>query len=303
MLDRNAVEACVLQIPVVCQLGFSGDRFNFECSANASIIIGRMDTGLKGRVAIVAGSSAGIGKATALALAAEGAHLALCARRQAELDQVAAEARSRFGIEVFTQAFDVADPATVHAFVEATHARFGRADICVPNAGGPPAKPFLDTTLDDWERAWHLNLRSAIVFAQAVLPHMQQQHWGRIVTLTSYTVKQPVPELVLSNTLRAGIMGLVRSLAGTFGKDGITINNVGPGFTSTDRSRSLLETRAKNRNVPLEQVQTELEREIPIGRMAKPEEVAATIVWLASESAASITGQTILVDGGSYKGL
>jgi 3-oxoacyl-[acyl-carrier protein] reductase len=262
-----------------------------------------MDTGLKGRVAIVAGSSAGIGKATALAFAAEGAHLALCARRQPELDQVAADARNRFGIETFTQAFDVGDPAAVRAFVEAAQARFSRVDVCVPNAGGPPAKPFLDTTLDDWERAWHLNLRSAIVFSQAVLPHMQQQHWGRIVTLTSYTVKQPVPELVLSNTIRAGIMGLVRSLAGTFGRDGITINNVGPGFTATDRSRSLLETRAKNRNVSFEQVQTELEREIPIGRMAKPEEVAATIVWLASEAAASITGQTILVDGGSYKGL
>ena len=132
---------------------------------------------------------------------------------------------------------------------------------------------------------------------------MQQQHWGRIVTLTSYTVKQPVPELVLSNTIRAGVMGLVRSLAGQFGRDGITVNNVGPGFTSTDRSRSLLETRAKVRSVPFEQVQSELEHEIPIGRMATPEEVAATIVWLASESAASITGQTILVDGGSYKGL
>ena len=262
-----------------------------------------MDTGLKGRVAIVAGSSSGIGKATALAFAAEGTHLALCARRQPELDQVAADARSRFGVETFPQACDVGDPTAVQAFVEATHARFGRIDVCVPNAGGPPAKPFLETTLEDWERAWQLNLRSAILFAQAVLPAMQQRHWGRIVTLTSYTVKQPVPELVLSNTIRAGIMGLVRSLAGQFGRDGITINNVGPGFTSTDRSRSLLETRAKNRNVSLEQVQSDLEREIPIGRMATPEEVAATIVWLASESAASITGQTILVDGGSYKGL
>jgi 3-oxoacyl-[acyl-carrier protein] reductase len=262
-----------------------------------------METGLKGRVAIVAGSSAGIGRATALAFAAEGAHVALCARRQGELDQVAGDARSRFGVETYTQAFDVADPEAVRAFVESTHERFGRVDVCVPNAGGPPAKPFLDTTLEDWEHTWHLNLRSAIVFCQAVLPHMQKAHWGRIITLTSYTVKQPVPELILSNTIRAGIMGLVRSLAGQFGRDGITINNVGPGFTSTDRSRSLLETRAKNRNVSLEQVQTELEREIPIGRMAKPEEVAATIVWLASESAASITGQTILVDGGSYKGL
>jgi len=262
-----------------------------------------MDTGLKGRLAIVAGSSAGIGKATALAFAAEGANLALCARRQSELDAVAGEAKSRFGVETLTQAFDVGDPAAVRAFVQAVFARFGRVDVCVPNAGGPPAKPFLETTLEDWERAWHLNLRSAIVFAQAVLPPMQKAHWGRIVTLTSYTVKQPVPELVLSNTIRSGMMGLVRSLAGQFGKDGITANNVGPGWTSTDRSRSLLETRAKNRGVPLEQVMSDLTREIPVGRLATPEEVAATIVWLSSEAAASITGQTILVDGGAYKGL
>jgi 3-oxoacyl-[acyl-carrier protein] reductase len=157
--------------------------------------------------------------------------------------------------------------------------------------------------MEEWERAWQLNLRSAVSFCQAVLPHMQKQRWGRIVTLTSYTVKQPVPELVLSNTIRAGMMGLVRSLAGQFGKEGITVNNIGPGFTSTDRSKSLLEGRAKNRGVSLAEVQAELEREIPIGRMATPEEVAATVVWLASESAASITGQTVLVDGGSYKGL
>jgi 3-oxoacyl-[acyl-carrier protein] reductase len=157
--------------------------------------------------------------------------------------------------------------------------------------------------LEDWERAWLLNLRSAVSFAHAVLPHMQRQRWGRIVTLTSYTVKQPVPELVLSNTIRAGIMGLVRSLAGQFGREGITVNNVGPGFTATDRSRALLEQRAQNRGVPIEEVLRELERDIPIGRMATPEEVAAAVVWLASESSASITGQTILVDGGSYRGL
>lgn len=262
-----------------------------------------METGLKGRVAIVAGSSQGLGRAIAFAFAAEGAHLALCARRHDVLDQVAAEVHSRYGVEALTQAFDVSDDAAVRAFVDATHSKFGRVDACVPNAGGPPAKPFLATTMDEWERAWQLNLRSAVSFCQAVLPHMQTERWGRIVTLTSYTVKQPVPELVLSNTIRAGMMGLVRSLAGQFGKDGITINNVGPGFTATDRSKTLLEGRAKNRGVSLEQVQAELEREIPIGRMATPEEVAATVVWLASEPAASITGQTVLVDGGSYKGL
>jgi 3-oxoacyl-[acyl-carrier protein] reductase len=262
-----------------------------------------METGLKGRVAIVAASSQGIGRAIALGMAAEGAHLALCARRQEALDAVADEVRTRFGVEAFTQALDVADDAAVRAFVEATHKKFGRIDICVPSAGGPPAKPFLATTMEDWERAWQLNLRSAISFCQAVLPHMQQQHWGRIITLTSYSVKQPVPELVLSNTIRAGMMGLVRSLAGQFGCDGITVNNVGPGFTSTDRSRSLLETRAKNQGVSVEVVQANLEKEIPVGRMATPEEVAAMFVFLASEAAASVTGQTFLVDGGSYKGL
>lgn len=261
-----------------------------------------MESGLKGRVAIVAGSSAGIGRAAALAFAAEGAHVALCARRAEELEKVAAEAR-RFGVETLTQALDVADDGAVQGFVAAAHRQFGHVDICVPNAGGPPARPFLETTMAEWERTWQLNLRSAIVFCHSVLPLMQAQKWGRIVTLTSYTVKQPVPELVLSNTIRAGMMGLVRSLAGQFGKDGITVNNVGPGFTATDRSRSLLETRAKNRGVSYEQVKSELEREIPVGRMATPEEVAATIVWLASEPAASITGQTILVDGGSYRGL
>jgi 3-oxoacyl-[acyl-carrier protein] reductase len=262
-----------------------------------------METGLKDRVAVVAGSSQGIGRAIALAFAAEGAHVALCARREEVLNLVAGEVRARFGVDAFIGALDVADDDAVRDFVRAAHTHYKRIDICVPNAGGPPPKPFLATTMEDWERAWQLNLRSAISFCQAVLPHMQQQRWGRIVTLTSYTVKQPVPELVLSNTIRAGVMGLVRSLAGQFGRDGITINNVGPGFTATSRSRSLLELRARNRNVLLAEVQNEVEREIPIGRMATPEEVAATVVWLASESSASITGQTILVDGGSYKGL
>ena len=262
-----------------------------------------METGLKGKVAVVAGSSQGIGRAIALGLAAEGAHVALCARRQDALDAVAAEAHGRFGVQAFAKSVDVADDAAVRGFVAATASRFGRVDVCVPNAGGPPAKPFLLTTMEEWERAWLLNLRSAVSFAQAVLPHMQRQRWGRIVTLTSYTVKQPAPELVLSNTIRAGIMGLVRSLAGQFGRDGITVNNVGPGFTETDRSRSLLEQRAKTRGVSIEEVQQELEKDIPVGRMATPEEVAAAVVWLASEMSASITGQTILVDGGSYRGL
>lgn len=262
-----------------------------------------MNTGLKDRVAVVAASSQGIGRATALALAAEGAHLALCARQPAPLEAVAREVSDRFGVETFTAAFDVSDDAAVRNFVQTAHGQFGRIDVCVTNAGGPPAKPFLSTTMDDWERAWQLNLRSIVSFAQAVIPYMQERKWGRLVTLTSYTVKQPVPELVLSNSIRAGVMGLVRSLAGQFGPDGITANNVGPGFTATARSTELLEKRAASRGVSVGQVEEELLKEIPVRRMATPEEVAAAIVWLASEPAACVTGQTLLVDGGSYKGL
>jgi 3-oxoacyl-[acyl-carrier protein] reductase len=262
-----------------------------------------MELGIKNKVALIAGASQGIGRATALAFAAEGAHLALCARSRTALEAVADEASERFNVYVYVESVDVEDIPALQTFVTHATAALGSVDICVPNAGGPPARPFLETTMEDWERAWHLNLRSAIVLAQAVLPGMVQRQWGRIVTLTSYTVKQPVPELVLSNTIRAGVLGLVRSLAGQFGKDGITVNNVGPGFTETDRSRHLLQLRAESRGLPLHEVRQQLEREIPIGRMASPQEVAATIVWLASVPAASITGQTVLVDGGSYKGV
>jgi 3-oxoacyl-[acyl-carrier protein] reductase len=262
-----------------------------------------METGLRNRVAIVAASSQGIGRATALALAAEGAHLALCARNRDALEQVAEEARRVHGVSVHTDTFDVADDLRVRPFVEAVHRQFGRIDICVTNAGGPPAKPFLETSIAEWDSAYRLNLRSIVSFAHAVLPYMQQQHWGRIVTITSLSVKQPVPELVLSNSVRAGVLGLVRSLATQFGPDNITINNVGPGYTATARIKELAETRARTAGSSLAEYETQMAQEIPLRRLAQPEEIADAIVWLASERASYITGQTVLVDGGVYRGL
>lgn len=262
-----------------------------------------METGLHNRVAIVAASSQGIGRATALALAAEGAHLALCARNHDALEKVAEEARRQHGVSVFTDAFDVADDLPVRQFVEATHRHFGRIDICVTNAGGPPAKPFLQTSMPEWDSAYQLNLRSIVSFAQAVLPYMQQERWGRIVTITSITVKQPVPELVLSNSIRAGVLGLVRSLATQFGPDNITINNVGPGYTATARMKDLAEASARTSGISQTDYETQLTKDIPLRRMAQPEEVADAIVWLASDRASYVTGQTILVDGGAYRGL
>ncbi len=262
-----------------------------------------MDLGLHGRVAVVGGASQGIGRAVAEALAAEGVSLALCARRLEPLEEVAAGLRQRFQVEVLCRPVDVADDASLRAFVQFTAAHYGRLDIAVPNAGGPPAKPFLETTPEEWDAAFRTNLRSVVTFAQAALPHMQRQRWGRIVTVTSYTAKQPAPGLVLSNAIRPGVAGLVRSLATEFGRDGVTVNNVGPGFTDTARSREVLRSRAAMANRPVEDLRLEADAEIPIGRIATPEEVAATVTWLCSERAASTTGQTTLVDGGSCRGL
>lgn len=262
-----------------------------------------MNTGLKNRVAIVAASSKGIGRATAFGLAAEGADLALCARNADALNETAEQIRNTYGVKVHTQAFDVSDDAGVRRFVADAGKRFGKIDICVTNAGGPPAKPFSETTMAEWDRAYELNLRSIVSFAHAALPFMQQRSWGRFVTITSITVKQPVLELVLSNAVRSGVLGLVRSLATQYGPDNITVNNVGPGYTATERIRELAEVRAKSTGRTAAEYETEMTKDIPLRRFARPEEVADAIVWLASEQASYITGQTILVDGGAYRGI
>lgn len=262
-----------------------------------------MDLGLTHRVAVIAASSQGLGRASALAFAAEGADVALCARNKDSLEAVASSIRTRFGVRSYTEALDVRHTSAIEQFVRNVAEQFGRLDICVTNAGGPPAKAFLETTDDDWDQAFALNLRSAAAFARAVIPHMQRRKWGRIVTISSVTVRQPQPQLVLSNAVRAGVMGLVRSLANEFGKDGILVNNVGPGYTATERLKELLAIRARASGKSEEQIEQTWVEQIPVGRLGKPEEIADAIVWLASERASFITGQTIVVDGGMYKGL
>ncbi|MBV9302187.1 MAG: SDR family oxidoreductase [Acidobacteriaceae bacterium] len=262
-----------------------------------------MDTGLANRVAIVAGSSQGLGRAAAFALAAEGAYLALCARGRAALERTAHEIRERFRVRVYTETVDVRDSAAIEQFAKNVNKEFGRIDICVTNAGGPPAKWFLEATDADWNEAFSLNLLSAAVFARAVIPYMQQRQWGRIITISSITVRQPQPQLVLSNAIRAGVMGLVRSLANEFGKDGILVNNVAPGYTATERLKELSASRAAALGQSEEMVEQVWTEQIPLGRLGRPEELADAVVWLASERASFITGQTLLVDGGMYKGL
>lgn len=262
-----------------------------------------METGLRGRVAIVAASSQGIGRAAAAAFAAEGARVAMCARTEKTLLAAAEEIRSRHGAEVFAQPLDVTDDAGIRAFVEAVVQRFGSVDICVTNAGGPPAKNFLSTTAEEWQKAAEQNFLSVVHFARAVIPHMQRKRWGRVVTITSVAVKQPIADLVLSNAVRAAVVGLVKSLANEFGKDGITVNNVAPGYTLTDRSKNLAGARALAAGVTPEDILKSWEAEVPLRRLARPEEAADAILWLASERASYVTGQTLLVDGGIYKGI
>jgi 3-oxoacyl-[acyl-carrier protein] reductase len=262
-----------------------------------------METGLKNRVAIVAASSQGLGKATAEAFAAEGCRVAMCSRNPKTLQAAAQKIHTEQGVDVYAQALDVTDASAVQRFVESVAAKFGRIDICVTNAGGPPAKGFLATTLDDWRKAVDLNFLSVVYFIREVIPYMQKQHWGRIVTITSLTTKQPVPDLVLSNAVRAAVVGLVKSLANEFGKDGILVNNVGPGYTATDRLKELARARSAVLGKSEKEIFESWAAEAPLKRVGEPRELAETVVWLASERASYITGQTLLVDGGAYKGL
>lgn len=262
-----------------------------------------MDSGLKNRVAIVAASSQGIGLATAQAFAAEGCRVAMCARNAQKLEAAAKAIRERYDVEVMSRAFDVTDATAVHDFVAEVAQKFGSVDVCMTNAGGPPAKGFLAATVEEWRKAIDANFLSTVYFAREVIPYMQRKKWGRIITLTSVSTKQPVPDLVLSNAVRAAVVGLVKSLANEFGKDGILVNNVGPGFTATDRLKELAKARSAAQGKSEEEIFASWANDSALKRVGEPREVADTIVWLASDRASYITGQTILVDGGAYKGL
>ncbi|MGH9487210.1 MAG: SDR family oxidoreductase [Terriglobales bacterium] len=261
-----------------------------------------MQTGLKDRVAIVAASSAGLGRAVAEGLAAEGAHLALCSRSQERIEAAAAAIHQRHGARVFSRALDVTDAAAVADFVAAVRQEFGRLDICITNAGGPPAKSFATTSLEEWRAAIELNLLSHVSFAKAALPLMQQARWGRFLMITSVSVKQPIEGLVLSNTVRSAVPGLVRTLANEYGPYNVLVNNICPGYTLTDRLAELARVRALAEGTGPESLYDDWKRASALGRLAEPREFADAVVFLASERASFITGQNLLVDGGFYKG-
>jgi 3-oxoacyl-[acyl-carrier protein] reductase len=262
-----------------------------------------MDLGLSGRVAIVAAASKGLGRAVAEELAREGAKVAICSRTAVDLERVATQIHKTTGSEIFWQVADVGKQDSVTRFVASVEARFSRIDICITNSGGPPSKLFADTKPDEWRTAFDQLLLGTVFFAMETLPKMQKNRWGRFITITSTAVKQPVEGLLLSNSLRAGVTGLARTLANEYGAYGITVNNVCPGYTRTGRLEELAESISERTDVKLEEVFANWNRAIPVGRVGTPEEFAAVVAFLASERASYVNGTSIAVDGGAARSL
>ena len=262
-----------------------------------------MDLGLKDKVAIVGASSKGLGKAVALGLAREGAKLTVCARGKRDLDKTADEIVKETNADVLAIECDMSKSDDIKKLVDETIKKYSRIDIVVNNAGGPPTGGFLDFSLEDWQKAIELNLFSTIALSKLALPCMKEQKWGRIINITSVAVKQPIDGLILSNTARAGVIGLAKTMSNEYGPYNITVNNVCPGRILTDRITHLATVKAKNQGTSVEDALTSMEIDVPLRRIGKPEELANLVVFLASERASYITGTTIQVDGGLTKGL
>ncbi|GMV07874.1 MAG: short-chain dehydrogenase [Gemmatimonadota bacterium] len=262
-----------------------------------------MDLGLKGRTALVCGSSSGLGRAIAEALAAEGADVVINSRSAEKLAVVRDEIVAATGARVEAAPGDLADPAAVERVVGAARQAFGHIDILVTNTGGPPSAPFEAHSPERWTQYVNQLLLSVVNLTRAVLPEMKARGWGRIVNVTSITVKQPVGGLVLSNTVRAGVTGFAKTISNEVAPHGVTVNNVLPGYTRTERLVELAEVVAQRLGTDVAGAYASWEKEVPMGRLGEPEELGALAAFLCSEKAAYITGQSIAVDGGWIKGL
>jgi 3-oxoacyl-[acyl-carrier protein] reductase len=262
-----------------------------------------MEYGLKNKVALVAASSRGLGKAVAWGLAQEGAKLVICARDKKVLEKAADDIFLGTGVSVFPLAVDLMEGGQIDWLVGETLDLFGKIDILVTNAGGPSPGDFTDLKEDDWMHAVQLTLMSAVRLTRAVLPGMRKNKWGRIIYMTSVSAKQPINGLLLSNVLRPAVVGLMKSLSREIAGEKITVNAVCPGYFLTDRIQELLRDRAKKEKKTYKKVLQASVDEIPMGRMGNPEELANLICFLASERSNYITGSLFQADGGYVKGL
>ena len=262
-----------------------------------------MELGIKDRVAIITGSSHGIGKSIALNLSKEVEKIVICARNDNALQTVAKEIEKSTKSRVLKVQTDLKDKDSIKALVEKTIETFGTVDILVNNTGGPPAKPFIDTDMDDWQNTVDLLLKSVINCCHEVIPYMKKKRWGRIINMTSFAAKQPEERLVLSNAIRAGVLGLTKTLSNEVAEHGILVNAVCPGWTLTSRLNELARSISVNKGIDQKSVISGWANQIPLKRLAKPEEIANLVVFLASEKASYMTGNVVQVDGGYVKSL
>ncbi len=262
-----------------------------------------MDLGIKGKVALVTAASKGLGKAVALQLAKEEANVIICSRKEEELKAAQAEIKAETGKMITYFVCDVTREKQVQNMIEAIIQTYNALDILICNAGGPPAGTTDDFSLEDYRQALELNLLSTINLCNLAVPVMRKNRWGRIVVITSVSVKQPINTLVLSNTARAGATGFIKTLSNQVAADGITANAVCPGYTKTQRVENLAKAFAESGKGSLQDFYTKLEADIPMKRIGTPLEFGKTVAFLVSEAAGYITGVSLQVDGGYVKGL
>jgi 3-oxoacyl-[acyl-carrier protein] reductase len=262
-----------------------------------------MDLGLQGKVAFVAGASKGLGRACALGFAREGARVAMCSRNQAAIEAAAQEVARETGAEVVGIAGDVSQAEICGRVIQQTVDRFGRLDVLVNNAGGPPPGTAVGMTDEQWATAFATNLMSAVRLTRAAVPHMKQAGAGRIINITSSGVRTVLPGLVLSNSIRAGVINFAKTLAVELAPDNILVNSIAPGRIATDRTAELDAVTAKNQGITIEEAAARQVANIPLGRYGEPEELANMVVFLGSARASFVSGQTILVDGAQTRAI
>jgi 3-oxoacyl-[acyl-carrier protein] reductase len=262
-----------------------------------------MEIDLKGKAALVTAASQGIGKACALELARAGARVLICARGKEQLVAAQKEISEAAGRKIAALTADLTSEDDIKSLVREAACALGEFNILVTNAGGPPSGPFMDFDDDTWNRAYELNLLSVIRLNRAVVPIMRRAGGGSIVNLTSVSVKEPLKGLVLSNAIRAAVVGLSKTLANELGSDNIRVNVVCPGFTKTDRMTELMTARAEREGRNYDEVAAEFYGSVPLGRFAEPSDIGRMVAFLASDAAGYVTGVTVQVDGGFVKGL
>lgn len=260
-----------------------------------------MDLGLKNKVALVTGASKGIGRAIAMALAREGCRVCIVARSAAPLAAAADEIRQATGSEVLHAAADVSDAASIESMLARIHQHWGTVEVLVNNAGGPPPGSFLEHGEAVWQQTLDQNFLSVVRLSRAVAPAMKQKKWGRILNLTSTIAKEPTPAMVLSASTRAAVSAFTKAIAGELAPFNITVNTICPGGVQTERVASLMSITAQRENISVEEVVKRSVAMIPIQRFASAEEIAAIMVFLASEAASYVTGVSMMVDGGLTK--